>query len=225
MMRQATKKLKEIELLQTSKVKLVLAVMKDAVKLILATTKWLLRKVSACELLIDRYNKYRDTKTGLDNVTNRFISGDLSKDNGLEQTTNVLTALQEAVDQFIAFYAIEPDESEFRGLQLMFGDNCIKNMLDDADVQELIEEGDNSDPLDGLRVNETLTDRHDIHLLDTEYAELMQIYSDIKGLVSREEDERKVVTRLRRNIEGEAQIIADEIFIPAQIDAVSIVTN
>ena len=137
----------------------------------------------------------------------------------------LLETLQEAVDQFIAFYHIEPDESEFRGLQIMFGHNCVKNMLDDGDIQELIEESGNSDPLVGLRVNETVSDRRDIHLLDNEYAELMQIYSDIKGLVSREEDERKVVSRLRRNIESEAQVIADEIYVPDQIDSASIVTD
>ena len=80
-----------------------IAVMKDAVRLILASTAWLLRKVTACELLIDRYNKFRDIKSGLDNVINRIISGDIPKDNGLERTTNVLRALQEVVDQFIAF--------------------------------------------------------------------------------------------------------------------------
>ena len=173
-----------------------IAVMRDAVRFILASTKWLLRKVAASEVVIDRYNKFTDSKTGLDNVINRIISGDISKDNALERTNNVLVKLQEAVDQFIDFYHMEPDESEFKGLQIMFGHDCVKNMLEDVDIQEFIVEAGNSDPLVGLRVNEIVTDRRDIHLLDNEYVELMQTFSDIKSLVNREEDERKVVSRL-----------------------------
>ena len=202
-----------------------IAVMKDAVKLILASTKWLLRKVTASESLIAKFNKFRDAKTGLDNILNRIISGDISKDDALERASNVLEALQNAVDQFISFFHIEPDESEYSGLEIMFGRNCIKNMVDDPDIQELIDESGNSDPLVGLRVNETVLERRDIHFLDNEYTELMQVYSDIKSLVSKEEDERKVVTRLRKNIESEAQLIADEIYVPDEIDSVSIVTD
>ena len=163
--------------------------------------------------------------SGSRNCRNGAISGSRNRRNGRQILYHVLEALQDSVDEFIAFYHIEPDENEYSGLQIMFGHNCVKNMVDDPDVQELIDEAGNSDPLVGLRVNETVSERQDIHFLDNEYAELMQVYSDIKGLVSKEEDDRKVVTRLRKNIESEAQVIADEIYVPDEIDSVSIVTD
>ena len=60
-------------------------VLKDAVKLILSSAKWLGRKVAASEVLISKYNKFRDLKTGLDNVINRIIQSDISKDDALER--------------------------------------------------------------------------------------------------------------------------------------------
>ena len=86
---------------------------KDAVKVILACSKWLGRKVVASEILISKYNKFRDLRTGLDNVINRIIQGDLSKDDALERSSNVINALNEAVDEFVTFYSIDPDGSEF----------------------------------------------------------------------------------------------------------------
>ena len=96
-------------------------------------------EVMASEVLITKDNKFRDLKTGLNNVISRIIQGHLYKDNGLERTSNVLSALEEAVDQFIAFYGIKPDESEYKGLQIMFGDNCVKNRLDEIYVPEPID--------------------------------------------------------------------------------------
>ena len=138
-------------------------VVKDVGKVILSSAKWLGRKVVAGESLIAAYNRFRDLKTGLDNVINRIIQGEISKDEAVERTTNVITALNGAVDEFIAFYSIEPDQNEFQGLELMFGENCIKNGVTDVDLGELINEASLSDPVVGLRVNETLGERRDLH--------------------------------------------------------------
>ena len=200
-------------------------VLKDAVKLILSSAKWLGRKVAASEVLISKYNKFRDLKTGLDNVINRIIQSDISKDDALERCTNVIDALNEAVDEFVAFYSIEPDQSEYQGLQLMFGENFVRNGVTDADLEALINEASLSDPLVGLRVNETLAERRDFNLLDNLYAEVMQTFSDIKGLVNKEEDERKLVTRLRKNIERDAQELADEVYTTKPVESVSIVSD
>ena len=200
-------------------------VVKDAVKVILSSSKWLGRKVVASEVLISKYNKFRDLRTGLDNVTNRIIQGDLSKDDALERAKNVIEALNAAVDEFVTFYSIEPDEGEFRGLELMFGTGCVKNGLTDGDLEELISEASSSDPLVGLRVNETVVERRDFHLLDTAYAQVMQIFSDIKSIVNKEEDEKKTVTRLRKNIEREAQELADEVYAAKSVDSVSIASD
>ena len=56
-------------------------------------------EVTASEVLITKDNKFRDLKTGLDNVICRIIQGHLYKDNGLERTRNVLSALEEAENQ------------------------------------------------------------------------------------------------------------------------------
>ena len=200
-------------------------VLKDAVKLILSSAKWLGRKVVASEALISKYNKFRDLKTGLDNVINRIIQSDISKDDALERCTNVIDALNEAVDEFVAFYSIEPDQSEYQGLQLMFGENFVRNGVTDADLEALINEASLSDPLVGLRVNETLAERRDFNLLDNLYAEVMQTFSDIKGLVNKEEDERKLVTRLRKNIERDAQELADEVYTTKPVESLSIVSD
>ena len=200
-------------------------VLKDAVKLILSSAKWLGRKVAASEVLISKYNKFRDLKTGLDNVINRIIQSDISKDDALERCTNVIDALNEAVDEFVAFYSIEPDQSEYQGLQLMFGENFVRNGVTDADLEALINEASLSDPLVGLRVNETLAERRDFNLLDNLYAEVMQTFSDIKGLVNKEEDERKLVTRLRKNIERDARELAEEVYTTKPVESVSIVSD
>ena len=200
-------------------------VVKDAVKVILACSKWLGRKVVTSERLISKYNKFRDLRTGLDNVINRIIQGDLLKDEALERTKNVIDALSEAVDEFVTFFSIEPDEGEFRGLELMFGTDCVKNGVTDIDLEELINEASSSDPKVGLRVNETLTERRDFHLLDNAYAQIMQVFSDIKGIVNKEEDEKKTVTRLRKNIEREAQELADEVYATKSVDSVSIASD
>ena len=200
-------------------------VVKDVGKVILSSAKWLGRKVVAGESLIAAYNRFRDLKTGLDNVINRIIQGEISKDEAVERTTNVITALNGAVDEFIAFYAIEPDQNEFQGLELMFGEGCIKNGVTDVDLGELINEASLSDPVVGLRVNETLGERRDLHLLDNLYAEVMQIFSDIKGIVNKDEDEKKLVSRLRKNIEREAQELANDVYTSKPIESVSVVTD
>ena len=123
------------------------------------------------------------------------------------------------------FFSIEPDESEFRGLELMFGTGCVKNGVTDGDLEELISEASSSDPLVGLRVNETVVERRDFHLLDTAYAQVMQVFSDIKGIVNKEEDEKKRVTRLRKNIEREAQELADQVYAAKSVDSVSIASD
>ena len=89
----------------------------------------------------------------------------------------------------------------------------------------MINEASLSDPLVGLRVNETLAERRDFNLLDNLYAEVMQTFSDIKGLVNKEEDERKLVTRLRKNIERDAQELADEVYTTKPVESVSIVSD
>ena len=95
------------------------------------------------------------------------------------------------------------------------------NGVTDIDLEELINEASSSDPKVGLRVNETVTERRDFHLLDNAYAQIMQVFSDIKGIINKEEDERKTVTRLRKNIEREAQELADEVYATKSVDLVA----
>ena len=56
----------------------------------------------------------------------------------------MIDALSAAVDEFVTFHSIEPDEGEFRGLELMFGANCVKNGVTDGDLEELINEASSS---------------------------------------------------------------------------------
>ena len=132
-------------------------------------------EVALGEGLIESYNKFLDLNTATDNLQNRIIQGDLTKEEGLERITNVLSSLDETVNKFVNFYKAEPLPDEYNGVCILFGPNPMTNEVDDVNIRALIEEATDSLPRIGLRANHELKDRRDIPLLNNHYTTLMEL--------------------------------------------------
>ena len=158
-----------------------ISVVKDAARQMLSAVTFLKNKVALGEGLIESYNRFLDLNTGTDNLQNRIIQGDLTKDEGLERITNVLDGLDEAVKKFITFFKSEPLPDEYDGICILFGQNPMSNDVDDLSIETLIEEATDSSPRIGLRANHELSERKDIPFLNNHYTILMELYGRVKS--------------------------------------------
>ena len=199
-----------------------ISVVKDAARQMLSAVKFLKNKVGLGEALIESYNKFLGLNTATDNLQNRIIQGDLTKDEGLERISNVLSGLDETVNKFLNFFKAEPLPDEYNGICILFGQNPMSSEVDDASIAALIEEATDSSPRIGLRANHELRDRKDIPLLNNHYTTLMELYGRVKNTADKDGDERRVFTRTQRAIESDGQALADDILSPDNTDLQSI---
>ena len=103
-----------------------ISVVKDAARQMLSAVTFLKNKVGLGEALIESYNKFLGLNTATDNLQNRIIQGDLTKDEGLERISNVLNGLDETVNKFVTFFKAEPLPDEYNGICILFGQNPVK---------------------------------------------------------------------------------------------------
>ena len=124
----------------------------------------------------------------------------------------VLDAIQSLAASMKTFYTNEPEEDEFRGMQLLFGPGPFLNNLQNPAVDACMQEESENNPMIALRVSENLDSRDDIPLLQQGYAAAMQLYTDIKGIRNEEEDLSRQVARLTVNLNRDIAEIVHEVY-------------
>ena len=186
--------------------------MKDMAKLMQKTSRYMISKVVLGRAMVAEFNQFRDLEHTLNNLTNRVIRGALTKTEALQKVEAVLDAISALATKMQEFYTSEPGEDEYRGIQLLFGQNPFLTGLLDGDVDDCMMLASEDNPLLALRVNENINSRDDIPLLQQGYAAAMQLFADIKGIRNEEEELARQVARLVDNLNRDIQEIVEEVY-------------
>ena len=186
--------------------------LKEFAKIMQKTSRFMRDKVTLGASMVEQFNKFTELQDTLDNLVNRVVRSTISKDDALNKVEKVLDAIQALGATMKNFYTCEPGESEFQGLQLLFGPNPFLNGLLDDDIDACMREASDNDPLVSLRVNENVNGREDVPLLQQGYTAAMQLFTAIKNIRNEEEELSKQVTRLRVNLNKDIQEIAPDIY-------------
>ena len=187
--------------------------------------EWIEKKICASSDVLLKSINYDKVVNDSDDVVNRVIAGEITKDQALRKANEAVETLDELLVTLVTYLELEPNDKELSGLALMFGGGPLKSGVTADDINGLLEEAQRSDPLVALRVNTEVDERKDFPTILAAYNGIMDTYAQIKRIDDKEADQRKLFKRHVRNLHQEASEVAESIWRPKSLDSVSLVCD
>ena len=187
--------------------------------------QWIQDKLGAsCDVLLRQAN-YTKLEEDNQDILNRVVAGEVTKDQAIKKANDLIDALEEVVVSLVTYLEMAPNEKVVTGLTLLFGNNPLRRGVGELDITNLLAEAERQDPAVALRVNEDVDKRTDFPSLQATYNRVMENFANIRRLDDREADQKKLFRRHLRNLLQEASEVAEQIWRPISLDSISLVCD
>ena len=139
---------------------------------------WIQVKLAAsCEVLL-KQTIYTKLEGENQDIVNRVVAGEISKDQAIRNENDFVDALEEVVVALVTYLEMAPSEKVMTGLTLLYGNNPLRRGVAELDIANLLDEARRQDPIIALRVNEDVDKRLDFPSLQANYVRIMETYAN-----------------------------------------------
>ena len=160
--------------------------------------------------LKDAYNNYFREKEIVGNLQNNVIRGSWTKDKALEHIDKVIELNKLLFDSAVIFYSKAPTEEETDLVHFMLPNN---QFTDDLNLNNVIEAtmAENIEVV--LMVNDEITSRRQLELIENAYQEDIQSFALLKQTENRTAEEGRTLEIKVNLIESEVKAIANIVLV------------